>query len=163
MANFFVFAVTAALLLVVFSSAQRAGLKLLAHIFALVGLLLFTLLCAALLFGVFYLERQGAGVLLLLAIPAGIVAALFWVAFRATSGADHEQGSVAQFKQTESDINSEILRLEQRIAQMQKKSERFWLSAKEREKLRLSLVNQQQQLHGLKHISSVLNQRQTRE
>lgn len=161
MANLFVFLVTAALLLLVFSSAQRTGLKLLARILALVGLLLFTVLCGVLLFGAFYLERQGAGVLLLLAIPAGIVAALFWVAFRATSGAEHEQGFVAQFEQTESDINSEILRLEQRIAQMQKKSERFWLSAKEREKLRLSLINQQQQLHGLKQISSALNQRRT--
>lgn len=82
---------------------------------ALAGLLLFGLITVASLYGMVALGSRDGGVLLFVAIPAGIIAWLFYRAY--TSSRETEEfltlPADVQFTQTHASIEVEIARLEQ--------------------------------------------------
>lgn len=145
----------------VLGSSRFRGIRLASRWLSFAGFVLFGVIALASLYFMFILDNQGGGVLLLLAVPAGLVSALFFIGFTASLGAESllalplEQ----QLEQTQTGIDDEIRKLEQRIASAQARAGRFWSTAATRERLRQNIGRDQFMLAELRKLQTALKTR----
>lgn len=145
-------------------SSRSRGIRLASRLVSFIGFMFFGLITVACVYGMFALEGKGAGVLLFIAIPGGIITALFFFAFTSSRGTEAfaAQPLREQLDQTRSGVEAEIPRLERRIAAAEEKRARFWTTSATRERLRMEIARDQRMLAELRKLQAALHDPQRR-
>ncbi len=144
--------------LLVLGAQRSRGVRVASRVLSFVGLVCFGVIALACLYGMFALGSRGGGVLLFLAVPAGLIALLFGYALVSSLGTEAFAAlpQREQLEETRTGIKEEIVQLELRIAEMEARRRRFWIRAETREELRQQIQRSQVQLTGLRAMQAGL-------
>jgi hypothetical protein len=104
---------------------------------------------------------RARGVLLFIAVPSGIIAALFFVALTSSRGTEAfaRRPLGEQLEQTRSGVDADVIRLERDIAAADAKLGRFWVPSSTRERLRREVTSNRRQLEELRKLQAAMKER----
>ncbi|MCL4777166.1 MAG: hypothetical protein KJ054_06625 [Gammaproteobacteria bacterium] len=146
---------------VVLGSHRFRGLRVASRVLSVVGFLFFGLISLACVYGMFALGDKGAGVLLFIAVPSGVIAALFFFALKSSWGTEAfaRLPPGEQLEQTRSGVDADIVRLEREIAAATAKLDRFWVPSSTRERLRREVTSNRRKLEELRKLQAAMKER----
>lgn len=146
--------IAAALAIGIMGSGRSGALRSASRGLASIGCAVFGLIAAASIYGAVALQRRGGGVLILVAIPAGIIAWLFFIGLQGSRGTEElfSLPPSARMALTRARVEAEIAALEERMPRLEEEAGRFWISAAKRRRLREELRNARVQLDGFRKI-----------
>ncbi len=146
---------------VVLGSSRFRGLRLASRLLSLTGFLFFSIVTLACVYGMFALGDKGAGVLLFIAVPSGVIAALFFFAPKSSWGTEAfaRLPPGEQLEQTRSGVDADIVRLEREIAAATAKLDRLWVPSSTRERLRREVTSNRRKLEELRKLQAAMKER----
>ncbi len=148
--------VVVAIVAIMAGSSGRSVVRRASRALSLLGTVFFGLLAAASLYGAFATGRRGGGVLLFLAVPAAIIAWLFFIAFTSSRETESfaELPQDEQLARTDASIAADITRHRREIARLEVAVGGFWLPSGKRQQLRNQLALARIRLDGLLRIQA---------
>lgn len=156
--------VVVALLALVAGSGPLRQLRSVARGIAALGTLVFGGIALAALYGAIVLSGKGGGALLFLAIPAGIIAALFLYAFTSSRGTEKFEAlpPAARLQKTHEGMAEEIARLEASIAAARQKLDGGLLTPGARKRLQHQIQRESDLLETFRLFQEKLEQTPTK-
>lgn len=140
-----------AIVAIMAGSSGRSAVRRASRAFSLLGTVFFGLIAAACLYGAFATGRRGGGVLLFLAVPAAIIAWLFFAAFTSSRETETflELPLDEQQARTDASMAADIARHRRDIALLETAVQAFWTPPGKRQRLRNELTLARIRLEGL--------------
>ncbi len=139
--------------------SRSPALRRASRVVSFIGLTVFGLVAAASLYGMVALADRGGGVLILLAMPTGFIAWLFFNTFTAAREYEDLQSLPVgeRIAHTNALLESQLREHERTIAENSEKVNSFWITPGKRKRLREEIAHSRMLIRGLTAVRPGVN------